>query len=104
MKFFTQMIVNIKGRCRTAVQEEYEEADAIILDFHPTGFVRNGMFEVRILLQVMPRNERSYIMECSEYFTKENLQELHSGNKTKIFLCRTEPSKIRWMKHAKDGA
>lgn len=98
------MIASIKERYRTGNQERFEEAEAIILEFHPTGLVREGMSEARILLQVMPRNERNYVIECYQYFARNDSQELCSGAKTKIFFCRSEPSKIRWMKNVKDGA
>jgi hypothetical protein len=103
MKLFTKMIASIKERYRTTGQEKFDEAEAIILEFHPTGSVSDGMFEARVLLQVMPRNERNYVIECRQYFVSDHAQQLVSGAKTKIFFCRTDPSKIRWMKHAKDG-
>ena len=98
------MLALVRGRTKEKLSEDYEEADAIILEFHPTGLVRDGMFEAHILLQVMPRNERNYVIECNQFFSRDDSQELCSGVKTKIFFCLTEPSKIRWMKHAKDGA
>lgn len=79
-------------------QGQLEEADAIILEFHPTGLIRKGLSEARILLQVMPRNGRNYVTECCNYFTHGHLQEFHPGAKTKIYFRNNEPTKIRWVK------
>ena len=98
MHFFRSFIDQIRTKLQTGSQGQLEEADAIILEFHPTGLIRKGLSEARILLQVMPKNGRNYVTECSNYFTHGHLQEFHSGAKTKIYFRQSDPNKIRWVK------
>lgn len=99
MKLFRQFLYNFRELYQDNIQEELEEADAIILELHPTGSTRNGMSEVHMLLQVMPRSGRNYVAEYNTYFTNAYLQELQSGTKTKIYFRHNEPSKIRSLKN-----
>jgi hypothetical protein len=98
MNFFKELVGQIRAKWQTDAEGQLEEADAIILEFHPTGAIRKGLSEARLLLQVMPKNGRNYVTECSNYFTLGHLQEFHSGAKTKIYFRQNEPFKIRWVK------
>ena len=98
MKLFRLMILNLREWFQTDSQRQLEEADAVILEFHPTGSIRKGMIEARLLLQVMPLNERNYVTEYCTYFDQKQLQEFYSGSKTKIYFRQNEPNKVRWLK------
>ena len=73
---------------------QLEEADAIILEFQPAAFNRNEIPEVRLLLQVMPRNGRNFITECEPTITSLQASILHAGYKLKVSIDPKHPHRI----------
>lgn len=98
MKYFRQMINGIREWYQPNEEGHLEEADAIVLEFHSTGYIKNGMSEARLLLQVMPRTGRNYVTECHTFFAAGHPEGLYTGAKTKIYIHPNDPSKIHWSK------
>jgi hypothetical protein len=74
-----------------------EQSEAIILEVIPTGEVRNTMTEARVLLQIMPKNGRNYVIESKDYFPAEKLRTFIAGSKTTVYVDSDKPSKIHWL-------
>jgi hypothetical protein len=93
MKALRYIMDNVLERIFSA-SPHLEEADATILEFQTLGHVKNGTFQVRLLLQVTPRHGRNYVTECIRNFQEKELSGFRTGNHIKIYYQRNNPMKI----------
>jgi hypothetical protein len=94
MKFIRTIISNLKSNKSGTSDFRQDEAEAIILEFSPTGITKDQCKEIRILLHVMPRNGRNFVTECKPLINTEQETYLHSGYKLKVTLDPRYPHRI----------
>jgi hypothetical protein len=94
MKRFPLPVYRLFQGQKRSFPNDVEKTEAIVLETTSAGQTSEGLHELIVMLQVMPKYERNFIFETKFYVTDERLLTLKNGSKINVTLHPGNPSRI----------